>query len=100
MMLCDIFFLTDGTTNGYTYIADVSKLLFGHVARMSPLGLKKILYYIQEAAPIRLKGIHIINAPPVMETLMNIIKPFMKKEMIDIVNITNRLIIFNSIVII
>ncbi|XP_071570123.1 alpha-tocopherol transfer protein-like [Temnothorax nylanderi] len=63
-----------------------SKLSFGHVARMSPLGLKKMLYYIQKASPIRLKGIHIINAPPAMELLMNTAKPFMKKEMMDIIH--------------
>ncbi|XP_071561098.1 alpha-tocopherol transfer protein-like isoform X2 [Temnothorax nylanderi] len=85
-MLHDIYFLTDGTNNGYTYIVDASKLSFGHVARMSPLGLKKMLYYIQKAAPIRLKGIHVINAPPAMELLMNTAKPFMKKELMDIIH--------------
>lgn len=85
LMLYDMYFLTDGTNKGYSCIADVSKLSFGHITRMSPLGFKESLYYIQEAAPMRLKGIHIINAPPAMELLMNMAKPFMKKEMIDLV---------------
>ncbi|XP_071638280.1 alpha-tocopherol transfer protein-like [Temnothorax longispinosus] len=85
-MLHDIYFLTDGTNNGYTYIVDASKLSFGHVARMSPLGMKKMLYYIQNAAPMRLKGIHVINAPSAMELLMNTAKPFMKKEIMDIIH--------------
>ncbi|XP_024888240.1 alpha-tocopherol transfer protein-like isoform X1 [Temnothorax curvispinosus] len=85
-MLHDIYFLTDGTNNGYTYIVDASKLSFGHVARMSPLGLKKMLYYIQNAAPMRLKGIHVINAPSAMELFMNTAKPFMKKEIMDIIH--------------
>jgi len=86
LMVCDVWFLTEGTNNGYIYFTDASKLSFGHIARINPLGLKKYLYYIQEAAPIRLVGIHIINAPPAMELLMNMIKPFMKKEMIDMIH--------------
>ncbi|KAL6428454.1 hypothetical protein ACFW04_008609 [Cataglyphis niger] len=86
LMVCDVWFLTEGTNNGYIYFADVSALSFGHIARISPLGLKKYLYYIQDAAPIRLMGIHFINAPPAMELLMNMMKPFMKKEMIDMIH--------------
>lgn len=86
LMVCDVWLLTEGTNNGYIYFADASGLSFGHIARISPLGLKKYLYYIQEAAPIRLMGIHFINAPPAMELLMNMMKPFMKKEMIDMIH--------------
>lgn len=86
LMVTDIWFLTEGTNNGYVYFADASGLSFGHLARVNPLGLKKYLYYIQEAAPIRLMGIHFINAPPAMELLMNMMKPFMKKEMIDMIH--------------
>lgn len=88
-MVCDVWLLTEDTDNGYIYFADASGLSFGHIARTSPLGLKKYLYYIQEAAPIRLVEIHVINAPPAMELLMNMVKPFMKKEMIDMVNVKN-----------
>lgn len=90
LMVCDLWLLTEGTNNGYIYFADASGLSFGHLARINPMGLKKYLYYIQEAAPIRLKGIHFINAPPAMEILMNMMRPFMKKEMIDMVNIYDR----------
>lgn len=89
LMVCDVWLLTEDTDNGYIYFADASGLSFGHIARTSPLGLKKYLYYIQEAAPIRLVEIHVINAPPAMELLMNMVKPFMKKEMIDMVNVKN-----------
>lgn len=89
LMLYDILFLSEGTNNGCIYITDADKLSFGHVARISPLAAKKALYYVQEAMPVRLKEIHVINVPPAMELLMNIVKPFMKKEMIDMVNITD-----------
>ncbi|XP_018371129.1 PREDICTED: alpha-tocopherol transfer protein-like [Trachymyrmex cornetzi] len=85
MMLCDIHLLTNGTNDGYIFIVDVSKLSFGHVMRMNPLAMKKCLYYFQEAIPIRLKAIHILNATPAMELCINIAKPFMKNELIDII---------------
>ncbi|XP_039304662.1 alpha-tocopherol transfer protein-like [Solenopsis invicta] len=85
-MLYDIFLLTDGTNNGYVIVFDASKVSFGHVARTSPLASKKNFYYIQEASPIRLKGIHVINVLPAMEFFMNIIKPFIKKELINMIH--------------
>ncbi|XP_011702188.1 PREDICTED: alpha-tocopherol transfer protein-like [Wasmannia auropunctata] len=85
-MLCDMYILEDGIQDGYVYISDVSKTSFGHMTRMNPLGLKKHLYYIQEAVPLRLKEMHMINAPPAIELLMNMTKPFMKKELIDIMH--------------
>ncbi|XP_039302240.1 alpha-tocopherol transfer protein-like [Solenopsis invicta] len=85
-MLCDILFLTNGTNNGFVFIGNADKLSFGHVARISPLAAKKALYYVQEAMPVRLKEIHVINVPPAVELLMNIVKPFMKKEMIDMIH--------------
>jgi len=85
-MLYDFSCLTYGTTNGIIYVADFKKTTFGHVSRMNPLGLRKILYYIQETIPTYIKGIHMINAPSAMKNLMNIIRPFLKKELIDMIH--------------
>ncbi|XP_039315648.1 alpha-tocopherol transfer protein-like isoform X2 [Solenopsis invicta] len=86
LMLSDIIYLTDGTNNGYVFIGNADKLSFGHIAKIRPLATKIALDYIQEAMPVRLKDLHVINAPPAMELLMNIAKPFMKKEMIDMIH--------------
>ena len=94
LMLSDIHFL-NGTNDGYIFIVEVSKSSFGHVMRLNPLEMKKQLYYLQEAMPIRLKAIHILNVTPALELCMNIAKPFMKNKLIDIVSITNQLIKFN-----
>ncbi|KYQ56321.1 Alpha-tocopherol transfer protein-like protein, partial [Trachymyrmex zeteki] len=86
VMTSDIHFLMEGTNNGYIFIFDVSKLSFGHVTRVNPLTVKKHLYYIQEAMPIRLKAIHVLNATPAMELFMNMAKPFLKNELIKIIH--------------
>ncbi|KYM98122.1 Alpha-tocopherol transfer protein-like protein [Cyphomyrmex costatus] len=85
-MSLDIHLLMDGTTNGIIFIADASKFSFGHVKRMNPLVIKKYAYYVQEAAPIRFKAVHIINTSPAMELFMSLIKPFIKKEFIDTIH--------------
>ena len=36
--------------------------------------------------PVRIKGVHIINCSAVMDIVFNMMKPFMKKELIDIVS--------------
>ncbi|XP_011705754.1 PREDICTED: alpha-tocopherol transfer protein-like, partial [Wasmannia auropunctata] len=85
-MLNDMYCLMDGTTNGYVIFFDASNLTFGHITRMNPFGFKKYLYYLQEAAPFCIKEVHVINAPTVIELVMNMIKPFMKKELLDVMH--------------
>ncbi|XP_011706520.1 PREDICTED: alpha-tocopherol transfer protein-like, partial [Wasmannia auropunctata] len=92
LMLCDVYFLMDGTTNGYVIFFDASNLSFGHITRMNPFGFKKYLYYIQEASPFPIiKEIHIINAPTIFELVMNMIKPFLKKELLDVTHFDSSL---------
>ncbi|XP_018393625.1 PREDICTED: alpha-tocopherol transfer protein-like [Cyphomyrmex costatus] len=90
-MSLDIHLLMDGTTNGSIFIVDASKFSFGHVRRLNPLAMKKYMYYVQEAAPVRLKALHIINALPAMELFISLIKPFVKKELIDMIYIHSSL---------
>lgn len=33
--------------------------------------------------PIRLKGIHFVNIVPIMDMFMNLVRPFVKKEIMD-----------------
>ncbi|XP_015513350.1 uncharacterized protein LOC107219599 [Neodiprion lecontei] len=84
-MVMELRLYTTGTSSGYVIILDMDGTVFGHVARMNPMVVKKHLYYVQEALPIRLKSVHIINTAPFVEILMNIAKPFMKKELMNMI---------------
>lgn len=84
-MITDLWLREKGTTKGHVFVVDVSGILLGHAGRISPMGLKKYLTFLQEALPVRLKGLHFTNSIPVMEIILNMMKPFMKKELMDIV---------------
>ncbi|GLH12026.1 Alpha-tocopherol transfer protein-like protein [Gryllus bimaculatus] len=66
---------------GYTFVLDAANLQLGHIAKASVPLLKKMLTYVQEAAPIRMKIVHVININPVVEKVMLLIKPFLGEEL-------------------
>lgn len=83
-MIADLLLQQIGMCSGFVFVGNAMGLTLGHVGRISPLLAKKLLYYIQEAAPIRIKGIHFLHAPPALEVLLNMVKPFMKKELVNL----------------
>ncbi|KAM0734184.1 Alpha-tocopherol transfer protein-like [Formica fusca] len=82
-MVIDLWLYTQGTCNGHVILFDMKNVSFGHVGRLSPMGLKKFLYYLQEGLPVRLKGFHFMNASPVIDVILNMMRPFMKKQLMD-----------------
>ncbi|XP_053994005.1 uncharacterized protein LOC128884565 [Hylaeus volcanicus] len=90
-MMSDLVGLKTGTIDGYIFIGDSTDVSLGHVGRMSPMGVKKLVMYLQEAIPVRLKGIHFINTPSVMDLIMNMAKPFMKKELWSMIHLHSSL---------
>ncbi|CAL1683209.1 unnamed protein product [Lasius platythorax] len=85
-MTCEVQNVIRGTSQGLVIVLDASGLSFGHIARINLMSMKKILYYIQEAIPVRLKAIHVLNTMPVIDTLLNMIKPFAKAELLKLVH--------------
>lgn len=101
-MAMDLWLYSTGTTKGHILLFDVQKVTLGYAARLSPMGLKKFLYYLQEGMPVRLKGLHFMNTTAAMDVILGMMKPFMKKELTDIVikKLFLILIVQNQIVII
>lgn len=84
-MVTDLWLYTEGTAKGHIIVVDMEGVTFAHAGRLSPMGLKKYLYYLQEAIPIRLIGLHFINTNAVMDIILAMMKPFMKKELMNVV---------------
>lgn len=85
-MICEVQNVMEGTSCGQVMVFDATGFTLGHIGRMNLMTLKKILFFIQEGSPVRLKAIHVINAIPAAETLLNMLKPFVKKELLSIVS--------------
>ena len=88
-MVIDLWLYNEGTIKGHVILVDLKGLVMGHVARFSPMALKRFLFYLQEGLPVRLKGLHFVNTNAAMDILMNIMRPFMKKELLDVVSALN-----------
>ncbi|XP_063628798.1 alpha-tocopherol transfer protein-like isoform X1 [Cydia splendana] len=65
---------------GDVYILDATVLGPSLLARLSPSVIKKFLICVQEAYPVKLKEVHIINTSSIVERFVNFIKPFLKEK--------------------
>jgi hypothetical protein len=82
-MTCLLHLHQKGTSSGHVIIFDMAGAVLGHMARLGPLTIKKFLYYLQEAMPVRLKGLHFFNIVPFMDKIFALMRPFMKKELMS-----------------
>ncbi|KAG8035436.1 hypothetical protein G9C98_006882 [Cotesia typhae] len=66
-MSLDLSMFTQGAAKGHVFIFDMSNATLGHSTRMSVLGCRKLINYLQEGLPIRLKGIHFIKSLTIVQ---------------------------------
>ncbi|EEZ98182.1 alpha-tocopherol transfer protein [Tribolium castaneum] len=66
--------------SGEIPIFDMEGFSLRHLTKITLPVLKKYMLYTQEAHPIRLKQIHILNIPPFLDRCLALLKPFMKSE--------------------
>lgn len=76
----------EGPSNGVIFITDLTGVTFTHVAKMNLLQLKKFMFYLQDCMPLKIKGLHFINIGNVMDKILVLIKPFMKKELLEVLH--------------
>jgi hypothetical protein len=39
-----------------------------------------VSFFIQEAYPVKLKEVHVVNISPLVDTILSIVKPFLKEK--------------------
>ncbi|XP_046386942.1 alpha-tocopherol transfer protein-like [Ischnura elegans] len=86
-MFADICISEDGVIPGYITIFDLKGVVLGHLPKISLPSLKKFMIYIQDAHPVRLKAVHLINCVPFMDKILAMVKPLMKNEMINLLQL-------------
>lgn len=65
---------------GDIFILDASVASPSHFAKFSPAIVKKFFIAVQEAYPVKVKEVHVINISPIVDTIMSFLKPFIKEK--------------------
>lgn len=76
---------TEGCTPGYIFLFDMQGVRLGHLTRLSVTSIRRFFEYIQEGLPVRLKAIHVLNAVWFINKILALIRPFVKRELFDMV---------------
>ncbi|XP_046964463.1 clavesin-1-like isoform X2 [Vanessa cardui] len=90
MMVFDLLQYEEGTWPGFVLLLDMDLASVGHLARIDISLLKQVLFFHQECMLIKLKELHFLNAPYFMDKVMMMLKPFMKKSLMDIIKVHER----------
>ncbi|XP_068622675.1 alpha-tocopherol transfer protein-like [Battus philenor] len=67
-------------------ILDVKDISLKFLTKYNVSVARKLAKYQEEAIPIRLKQVHIVNAPPFIDKIYGLIKPFLKKELTEMIH--------------
>lgn len=65
---------------GDVYILDASVATPTHFAKFTPSLVKKFLVCVQEAYPVKLKEVHVVNISPIVDTIVSFAKPLLNEK--------------------
>ncbi|KAL0266540.1 UNVERIFIED_CONTAM: hypothetical protein PYX00_009050 [Menopon gallinae] len=87
ILFSDICTAEHGICPGYIIIGDPRGFSASHLTKINLGVLRIFMKYMQEAKPVRMKGIHIVHSAKIMEKLVAVARPFMKTELTKILHI-------------
>lgn len=85
LMTIDASLYTNGCSPGYVFLFDMQGVRLGHLMRVSIGSIRRFFEYLQEAMPVRLKAIHVLNVVWFIDKILAIVRPFMKREFFEMV---------------
>nr|XP_049708172.1 alpha-tocopherol transfer protein-like [Helicoverpa armigera] len=70
----------NATVAGGQSILDLEGVTMAHFLQMTPVTMKKMVVFGQDASPMRMKGTHYVNTPPGFETIFNAMKSLLNEK--------------------
>lgn len=67
--------------NGAIIIFDMDGLSLQQAWQFTPQFAKRIVDFLQDAVPLRVKGIHVVNQPKIFQMVFSLFKPFLKEKL-------------------
>ncbi|XP_053617497.1 alpha-tocopherol transfer protein-like isoform X2 [Plodia interpunctella] len=74
-----------GPQPGVVFLFDMKGVKLGHLARCGLSSLRKFFQYLQEALPLKMRAIHVMNTEPIVDKIMMVMRPFMEKKLFDMI---------------
>ncbi|XP_040079178.1 alpha-tocopherol transfer protein-like [Ixodes scapularis] len=68
---------------GVVAVVDIKGLYLHHVRHYTPLFIKRLIHIVQECYPLRVKGVYIVDNPPLFELLYAVARPFLKTKIVE-----------------
>ncbi|XP_017871272.1 PREDICTED: alpha-tocopherol transfer protein [Drosophila arizonae] len=72
--------------DGDVQIVDMTGYTMRHLAYVSIFVLRVYMKFLQEAYPSRLRAMHIINCPSILDKMMSLFKPFIREDVYQMIN--------------
>jgi len=88
-MVADVRLITpdpNGLTDGEIPVFDMTGFSLRHLTKVVLSSLRCYMKYTQEAHPVRLKQIHVINCSPFLDRVLALLKPFIKSEVFKLIH--------------
>ncbi|KAJ3641021.1 hypothetical protein Zmor_027550 [Zophobas morio] len=67
---------------GEVYVLDGENCMLKHLFKFSPIFVKKILVSTIDVLPVKIKEVHVINAPSFVDSILALVKPFLKEKIL------------------
>jgi len=66
---------------GGVVIFDMDGLSISQTTKFTPMFAKRIVDWLQDSVPLRVKNIHIVNQPYIFKVVFNLFKPFLREKL-------------------